>query len=122
MSIQTATKDTSAMAVRCGPRSTWGTAPIGLAALALVGGALASQPAEAAPKLCGNRDQILEGLRQVHDETPQALGLSGDGGVIEVLVSPEGGWTMLITYPRRPTCVVATGEAWQMLQLAGEPA
>jgi hypothetical protein len=42
--------------------------------------------------------------------------------VIEVLVSPEGGWTMLITYPRRPTCVVATGEAWQMLQLAGEPA
>jgi hypothetical protein len=80
------------------------------------------QPAEAASKLCGDRDQILEGLRQVHDETPQALGLSGDGGVIEVLVSPEGGWTMLITYPRRPTCVVATGEAWQMLQLAGEPA
>jgi hypothetical protein len=29
---------------------------------------------------------------------------------------------MLITYPRRPTCVVATGEAWQMLQVAGEPA
>ena len=34
----------------------------------------------------------------------------------------EGGWTMLLTYPRRPTCVVATGESWQMLQLAGQPA
>lgn len=96
--------------------------PLGLAALALVCSAVVSQPAEAAPKLCGDRAQILERLEQAHEERPRALGLSGDGGVIEVLVSPEGGWTMLITYPRRPTCVVATGEAWQMLQLAGQPA
>jgi hypothetical protein len=99
-----------------------GVGPFGLAALALLCGAVASQPADAAPKLCGDRNQILHGLKQAHEETPQALGLSGDGGVIEVLVSPEGGWTMLITYPRRPTCVVATGEAWQILQVAGEPA
>jgi hypothetical protein len=100
--------------------------PVRLAALVLVcgslGSVLVSGPAQAAPKLCGDRHQILERLEQAHEETPQALGLSGDGGVIEVLVSPEGGWTMLITYPRRPTCVVATGEAWQMLQLAGQPA
>jgi hypothetical protein len=100
--------------------------PVRLAALVLVcgslGSVLVSAPAQAAPKLCGDRHQILERLEQAHEETPQALGLSGDGGVIEVLVSPEGGWTMLITYPRRPTCVVATGEAWQMLQLAGQPA
>jgi hypothetical protein len=100
--------------------------PARLAALVLVcgslGSVLVSAPAQAAPKLCGDRHQILERLEQAHEETPQALGLSGDGGVIEVLVSPEGGWTMLITYPRRPTCVVATGEAWQMLQLAGQPA
>jgi len=44
------------------------------------------------------------------------------GGVLEILVSPKGGWTMLVTYPKRPTCVIAVGEAWQMLQLAGEPA
>jgi hypothetical protein len=42
--------------------------------------------------------------------------------VIEVLVGPDGGWTMLVTYPERPTCVVAMGEAWEMLQLAGDPA
>jgi len=29
---------------------------------------------------------------------------------------------MLLTYPERPTCVVATGYAWQTLQLAGQPA
>jgi hypothetical protein len=100
----------------------WGAGPLGLAALALLCGSVVSQPAEAAPKLCGDRDQILKRLEQAHDETPQALGLSGDGGVVEVLVSPEGGWTMLVTYPKRPTCVVAAGAAWEMLQVAGEPA
>ena len=66
-------------------------APLGLAALALLRGSVVGKPAEAAPKRCGDRHQILERLEQAHEEKPQALGLSGDGGVIEVLVSPEGG-------------------------------
>jgi len=94
---------------------------IAFTALALLGTILVS-PAEAAGKLCGDRDQILKRLEQGHDERPQALGLSADGGVLEVLVSPEGGWTILVTYPKRPTCVVAVGEGWQMLQLVGQPA
>jgi hypothetical protein len=88
------------------------------AALVLAGGALVSPPAEAA-RVCGDRDALLKRLEQRHEETPQALGLSSDGGVLEVLVSPEGGWTILLTYPKKPTCVVAIGEAWQTLQLAG---
>jgi hypothetical protein len=43
-------------------------------------------------------------------------------GLVEVLVSPNGSWTMLLTYPSHPTCVVATGVAWEILQLAGQPA
>jgi hypothetical protein len=89
-----------------------------LAAIALAGGALMSSPAEAA-KVCGDRGAILKRLEQRHEETPQALGLAADGGVLEVLVSPEGGWTILVTYPNRPTCIVAVGEAWQLLQLTG---
>ena len=34
-------------------------------------------------------------------------------------MSPDGGWTMLVTYPSKPTCVIAVGQAWQMLQLTG---
>lgn len=90
-------------------------------ALLLLGSSAVSGSAAAAP-MCGDRDEILERLQQRHDESPTALGLSADGGVLEVLVSPEGGWTILITYPKRPTCVVAVGEAWQTLQLAGQPA
>jgi hypothetical protein len=79
----------------------------------------AGEPANAV-RICGERDVLLQQFAMEHDERPQALGLGADGGVIEVLVSPEGGWTMLVTYPERPTCVVAMGEAWQM-QLAGDP-
>jgi hypothetical protein len=75
-----------------------------------------------AVRICGERDVLLEQFAMEHDEKPQALGLGADGGVIEVLVSPKGGWTMLVTYPQRPTCVVAMGEAWELLQLAGDPA
>jgi hypothetical protein len=74
-----------------------------------------------AVRICGERDALLEQFAMQHDEKPQALGLGADGGVIEVLVSPGGGWTMLVTYPERPTCVVAMGEAWEMMQLAGDP-
>jgi len=73
----------------------------------------------APPPICGDRDEILKRLAEKHEETPRAVGLSADGGVVEVLVSPEGGWTMLVTYPKKPTCVIAVGEAWQTLQLVG---
>jgi hypothetical protein len=122
MSMRTMPEPASRMPVRPSPRTGRIAGLLGFAAFALLGGATLSTPAEAASKLCGNRDQILKRLEQANAETPQALGLSGDGGVVEVVVSPEGGWTMLVTYPKRPTCVVAVGEAWQILNIAGEPA
>ena len=101
---------------RAAPRS-WSAAPC-LRQLAIAGGILLGSPVEAA-RLCGERGAILKSLEQKHQETRQALGLSADGGVLEVLVSPSGGWTILVTYPKRPSCVVAVGEAWQALQLTG---
>ncbi|HSA82039.1 MAG TPA: hypothetical protein VLE23_14580 [Geminicoccaceae bacterium] len=95
--------------------------PLALTLSVMLGGAAVGGSAAAAA-MCGDREEILARLQQRHDESPTALGLSSDGGVLEVLVSPEGGWTILITYPKRPTCVVAVGEAWQTLQLAGQPA
>jgi hypothetical protein len=121
MSIRTKSEHASAMPTGRRAPAARVAGPIGLLALALICGSIVSQPAEAAPKFCGDHDQILKRLEQAHEETPQALGLSGDGGLIEVLVSPKGGWTILLTYPRRPTCMVATGEAWEM-QLTGQPA
>ncbi|MDH3474171.1 MAG: hypothetical protein OEM59_10810 [Rhodospirillales bacterium] len=83
--------------------------------------AVAAAPA-AAQALCGERGQILDTLEQKYAETPRALGLSQDGGLLEVLVSPAGGWTILLTYPKRPTCVITTGQGWEgTLLQAGQP-
>jgi hypothetical protein len=97
------------------------SALLGGIAFGSAAGSAAGGPADAV-RVCGERDTLLEQFAMQHQERPQALGLGADGGVIEVLVAPDGGWTMLVTYPERPTCVVAMGEAWEMLQLASDPA
>ncbi len=80
-------------------------------------------PPADAQAVCGPRAEILERLEREFAETPQAIGLSGDGALIEIVVSPSGGWTILATYPKRPSCVVATGKDWQTLLIpAGQPA
>ena len=84
---------------------------------------IAVAPQAEAQTVCGPRAEILERLTQDFAETPRAVGLSQDGALVEVMVSPSGGWTILVTYPRRPTCVVATGESWEALTIpAGQPA
>lgn len=70
-----------------------------------------------AQSACGERAPFVQQLEKVHHETPQAMGLSSDGGVFEVFASPAGTWTILVTYPNGVTCVVAAGEAWERLPL-----
>ena len=82
----------------------------------------ATAPPANAQAVCGPRAEILERLEMEFAETPQAIGLSEDGALIEIVVSPSGGWTILATYPRRPSCVVATGKDWETLLIpAGQP-
>ncbi len=96
---------------------------LSLIVAAFLWGAVA--PQAHAQALCGDRTALVERLEQEFSETPQALGLSEDGALVEVMVSPSGGWTILVTYPKRPSCVVATGEGWESLLVpvpAGQPA
>jgi hypothetical protein len=92
-----------------------------LAALVLAG---APENRPAAAPACGERARLLEQLDQQFAEKPQAIGLSADGGVLEILASSNGSWTILITYPNRPTCVIATGQGFENIGLitAGQPA
>ena len=85
-----------------------------IAAAMLVSTMLVSQPA-AAQSACGERANILQNLERVHSETPRALGLSADGKLLKILVSPTGSWTILVSYPGRLTCLVAAGEDWERL-------
>ena len=91
---------------------------------ALILGTAADRGAAAAAPACGERARLLEHLDQRFAEKRQAIGLSADGGVLEILASSNGSWTILITYPNRPTCVLATGQAFENIALimAGQPA
>jgi hypothetical protein len=68
-----------------------------------------------AQAVCGPRDSIVSTLGDKYQESRQALGLVGqDGrGVMELFVSKKGSWTMLMTYAKGSSCIVAAGQAWE---------
>ncbi len=53
-----------------------------------------------------------------YSEIPVAMGLASNGGVIEVLASENGSWTLLVTMPDGTSCVLAAGESWEALPSA----
>lgn len=83
-------------------------------ALVITSGLFASGPAHAR-QACGDRAAILEKLAGRYSEAPQAMGLSADGTIVEVLVSPSGSWTILISHPNRLTCLAANGKHWETI-------
>ena len=80
----------------------------------LLGATLDSRPAFA-QQVCGLHTDIVKNLAKVHSEVPQAIGISSEGALLEILVSSTGTWTILVTDPSRRTCLVATGQDWESL-------
>ena len=74
--------------------------------------------AQAAPA-CGKRDDVLAQLSERYREAPIGIGVAGNGGLIELLTASTGAtWTLIITLPNGPTCLLAAGQDWQPLQMA----
>lgn len=77
-----------------------------------------------AEMLCGEREDIVQALQLNWQEDRTAIGLSNTGAVLEVFSSAQGSWTLLMTTPDGPTCLISAGEHWETMQLAelvGEP-
>lgn len=87
-----------------------------LAALALVIACALATPAQA-QAVCGDRSRIMATLAKNYAERPAAIALTSDGAVIEVLTSRVGTWSILVTAPGGPTCLVAGGENWEPIPL-----
>lgn len=66
---------------------------------------------------CMSRAQMVQKLAEC-GEVPVASGLSGNGSLIEILVSPAGTWSVIVGRPGGPVCLVISGGEWQ----AGIPA
>ena len=62
---------------------------------------------------CLDRTDYLAGLAKNYDESPVAMGMTPGGGVLEVITSESGSWTILITLPNGMSCGFASGQNWQ---------
>lgn len=74
-----------------------------------------AQSAVAAPNRCADHTAVVERLADIYGERRQAMGLAGDNTVVEVYASDESGsWSITITRPGGPTCLVAAGQNFRL--------
>ncbi|MEZ5685189.1 MAG: hypothetical protein R3D78_04515 [Paracoccaceae bacterium] len=75
----------------------------------------AMQAAEASSVACGARAAIVEQLAARYQERRRAVALAADNSVLEIFAADSGSWTILVTRAEGPTCLIASGEAFEFL-------
>ncbi len=77
-----------------------------------------------AQMVCGDRSKMVGYLDRDYQESRSGLGLASNGAVVELYTAKTGTWTMLITKPGGKTCVIGSGESWEIQptpkKIAGE--
>lgn len=77
---------------------------------------LAANNTQAQSRSCASHEAVVERLAVRYGESRQSIGLGADNSVIEVFASMDTGtWTITMTQPGGPTCLVAAGQAFQQL-------
>lgn len=85
---------------------------LGTCALVLSAATVSAQPGR-----CATHDLVVTRLAERFGESRQSIGLAANNAVVEVFASLETGtWTITVTEPGGPTCLVASGEAYQPLE------
>lgn len=63
---------------------------------------------------CADRETIIQQLKQGYSEVVVGLGVSNSRKLVELLMSKDGAtWSILVTPPQGPSCVIAVGEGWR---------
>jgi hypothetical protein len=85
---------------------------LGLACALLLSAPSASVVQAQSQSQCGPRDQVIKVLNAKFQENQRAIGLINEKAMMEVYISPQGTWTMVVTNDAGMSCVLAAGEAW----------
>lgn len=76
-----------------------------------------STPSDATPedkRICAPRTMMHDILKRKFGEERIAIGVTNDGGLVEVLTSMSSDrWTIIISTPNGQSCFVAAGEDWR---------
>lgn len=68
---------------------------------------------------CASHDAVVERLAAGYGEARQSIAMGANNTVVEVFASLETGtWTITVTQAGGPTCLVASGNAYQ--QMSGD--
>lgn len=73
---------------------------------------LAAMPAQA-QFFCDRHDDLVARLAETFREQRVASGLAGNAWIVELFVSPNGTWTVLMTDVQDRSCIVAAGDGWE---------
>ncbi len=64
--------------------------------------------------MCNQRSEVVKKLETRYQESTIGMGVSSDGGVLEILSSNEGKtFTVLLTMPNGQSCLVSMGNGWE---------
>jgi hypothetical protein len=62
---------------------------------------------------CGSHDALIKSLTIRFKEARRIMGVVNAKSVMEIFMSPQGTWTVLVTDTTGTACVIATGQDWQ---------
>lgn len=92
----------------------------GVAALALT--TLGATPADAQTRVCSPQAMpLVEQLGKDYGEVLTSAGVDAGGNLVQVYSSPTGSWTIAVTMPGGPTCIISSGEGWAVERTADLP-
>lgn len=78
-------------------------------------------PSPAHSQICNTHEKITAGLKQNFGEDVQAIGITSVGALIEIYTSPHGTWTVVLTIPNGPSCLIADGVDFQIVPQQKQP-
>ncbi len=80
-----------------------------LASLALAAGAAQAQT-------CSDHETMVRHLAEGWGESRVSVALDAGNSMVEIFASPETGtWTLTVTQPGGPTCMIASGNSFESL-------
>jgi hypothetical protein len=66
---------------------------------------------------CTAHDDMVRHLAEGWGESRQAIALDSGSAMVEVYANADTGtWTLTVTQPGGPTCMVASGQAFEMVK------
>ena len=93
------------------------TAVAAIAATALFSGiSFMAEDTDAATARCGKHKDVVAFLGNKYKETRIGMGLINAGQMMELYMSEQGSWTMLITRPDGVSCFGPVGKNWMHIK------